>query len=224
MLSKHLWKLALSLLVFLFFAVTPSRADKVVVRGGSTYGDNTGFASCVDNINTFVGGGSAINCEGFITTSFIIGGTSFSGAKFAFLEPGGTDFGILDILPLGGNSTLTLGLVNASLPTGIFACGSFGINSSVAQDSTPTDMTGLLCTSGSSSTGYLNLSQDVTNVQANFTSNSVTFVNDNSTGIAIFTEDGNIQGTTATPEPASGLLIAVGAIALAGKFRRSSSR
>lgn len=217
--SKHPWKLALSVLVFLFCVVTPSKADKVVVRGGSTYGDNTGFASCVDNINN-----SATNCEGFVTTSFIIGGTTYSGALFAFLEPGGSGFGVLDIISLPGNSTLTLNLVNTSLPTGIFACGSFGNNSNVAQDSTPSDMTGLPCTPGSSSGGYLNLSQDVPNVQANFSANSVTFVNSNSTGIAVFTEDGNIQGTTATPEPGSALLLAAGVIVFASKFRGATGR
>lgn len=217
---NHPWK-AVALLCFSLALVAPSRADKVVVRGASTYGDNTGFAACVDNINVFTGGGSASNCEGFVAATFTIGGTTYSGAKFAFLEPGGTDFGVLDIISLAGNSSLTIPLFNTTLPTGVFSCGSFGFDSSVAQDSTPTNMTGLPCTPGSSGGGYLNLSQDVTGVTATFSASGVTFVNGNSTGIALFTEDGNIAGsTTATPEPASLMLLGLGAIALGTKLRR----
>ncbi|HSC45479.1 MAG TPA: PEP-CTERM sorting domain-containing protein [Candidatus Acidoferrum sp.] len=217
---NHFWKVV-AFLSFSLALVTTSRADKVVVRGASTYGDNTGFASCVDNIATFTGGGSASNCEGFVATTFTIGGTTYSGATFAFLEPGGTNFGVLDIISLAGNSTITIPLVNTSLPTGLFACGSFGVDSTVAQDSTPTNMTGLPCTSGSSGGGYLNLSQDVTGVSATFSATGVTFVNSNSTGIAVFTEDGNIQGsTTTTPEPASVMLLGLGVVALGAKLRR----
>lgn len=217
---NHFWK-AVAFLSFSLALVTTSRADKVVVRGASTYGDNTGFASCVDNIATFTGGGSASNCEGFVATTFTIGGNSYSGATFAFLEPGGTDFGVLDIISLAGNSTLTIPLVNTALPTGVFACGSFSIDSTVAQDSTPANMTGLPCTSGSSVGGYLSPSQDITGVSATFSATGVTFVNGNSTGIAVFTEDGNIQGSpTTAPEPASFMLLGLGAIALATKLRR----
>lgn len=212
--------------LFLFFAVASQiRANSVPIRGGSTYGDNAGFDGCVANIATFVGGGSLDNCEGFTLTTFNIGGNTYSGALFAFLEPGPSpSFGILDIILLSGNSSLTLSLLNPSAPTGVFMCGSFGVDLSVAQDSTNTDLTGLPCTEGSSpatGTGFAGI-QDLANVQANFSATGVTFINGNSTGIAVFTEDGNIQGITAAPEPSSLMLLGVGLLAVGRKFRRTS--
>jgi hypothetical protein len=206
---------------FLSFAVASQiRANSVSIRGGSTYGDNTGFSACVANITDFVNTQAANNCEGFSATTFTIGGNTYNGALFAFLEPGGTGFGILDIIELSGNSSLTLNLVNPSAPTGVFMCGSFGSDSTVVQDSTPSPMTGLACTPGSSPvTGYTG-TQDFASITANFSATGVTFVNGNSTGIAVFTEDGNLQGTTTAPEPASLMLLGVGLLAVGRKFHR----
>jgi PEP-CTERM motif len=214
----------IALLVLFFAVVTPSWADKIPVRGGSTYGDNAGFSTCSDNITVFLNTNVANNCEGFISTTFTINGNTYNGAVFAFLEPGGTDFGILDILQLGGNSSLALSLLDPSAPTGVFMCGSFGVDDTVVQDSTPAPMTGLPCTAGSSSGGYFNPSQDLANVQANFSATGVTFVNGNSTAIAVFTEHGNIQGsTTATPEPSTLMLLGVGLLSVGRRFRRTGS-
>jgi hypothetical protein len=217
--SNYLVKAA-ALLVFFLAAVSASRADRIPVRGGSTYGDNAGLAGCLAKIADFQNTNVADNCEGFAAATFTIGGNTYNGALFAFLEPGGTNFGTLDIIELGANSTLTLSLVNPALPTGLFMCGSFGVDSSVAQDSTPSDMTGLPCTSGSSSSSYFDPSQEVPNVQANFGASGVTFVNGTSANIAIFTADGNIQGATATPEPSSLVLVGIGALVVGRKLRR----
>jgi PEP-CTERM motif len=221
--SDHLAKAA-ALFAFFFAAVSPSWADRIPVRGGSTYGDNAGLAGCQAKIADFQNTGIADNCEGFAATTFTIGGNIYNGAFFVFLEPGGTNFGLLDIIQLGANSSLTLSLVNPALPTGLFMCGSFGVDSSVAQDSTPSDMTGLPCTSGSSSAFYFDPAQEVPDVQANFSATGVTFVNGTSSSIAIFTEDGNIQGATATPEPGSLVLVGIGALVVGGKLRRLTRR
>src|SRR5258707_4724518 len=141
----------LVLLVLLVAVVTSSRAT--TVRGGSTYGDNAGLLGCKAKIDAFVADHNNLdNCEGFALTTFNIGGNTYDGALFAFLQPDGLAFGVLDIIPLAGMSTLTLNLVNPLAPTGVFMCGSFGQDSGVAQDSSvpPADMTGFPCTVGSS--------------------------------------------------------------------------
>jgi len=211
----------LVLLVLLVAVVTSSRAT--TVRGGSTYGDNAGLLGCKAKIDAFVADHNNLdNCEGFALTTFNIGGNTYNGALFAFLQPDGLAFGVLDIIPLAGNSTLTLNLVNPLAPTGVFMCGSFDVdpNQTVAQDSNNGDMTGLPCTTGSSPgySGTLNLA----NVTATFSATGVTFLNENSTGIAVFTEDGNIQGTTTAPEPGSLMLLGVGLLAVGRKFHRTS--
>jgi hypothetical protein len=208
--------------VFVLLLVVLTSSQATTVRGGSSYGDNLGFTGCLDNITN----NPSDNCEGATPGVFTIGGNSYTGALFVFIEPGGTIFGTLDVIQLSGNSSLSLTLLNTSLSTGVFMCGSFGTNLTVAEDSVNAPMTGLPCTAGSASGGYLNLSQDVPNVTASFSATGVTFVNTSSAAVTVFTEDGNIQGaiftpTTATSEPASLMLLSIGLLAV-GKLRRKN--
>jgi hypothetical protein len=218
---------ALVLSVLLLAVAAPSRADKIPVRGGSTYGDNSGFDGCKDKIADFLNTNVIDNCEGFTAGVFTIGGNSYNGALFVFFEPSGA-FGTLDIIELSGTS-LTLPLLNPAStgPTGVFMCGSFGSSSSVAHDSIPSPMTGLPCTTGASSTDYFSSSQEVLDVQALFSASGVTFINGSSSGLVVFTEDGNIPGATfvatSTPEPSSLVFLGVGLLALGRKFRRTDS-
>jgi PEP-CTERM motif len=204
--------------------VTPGRANQVPVRGGSTYGDNTGVAGCLATIAS----DPTNNCEGFTAGTFTIGANTYTGALFVFLEPSTGIFGTLDIIQFTGSS-LTLSLLDPSAPTGIFLCGSNGQPPfNVAQDSTQTDMTGLPCTFGAS-TGYSSPSQDLPGVSVTFSATGVTFGNATSGPLTVFTADGNIAGaiftpggTTSTPEPASLVLLGFGALAIGRKFRRAS--
>lgn len=222
---SHLIK-AIFVIGLVAVAAIPSWATKIPVRGGSTYGDDKGLAGCQQAISDFLNSDPnnpvVDNCEGFATTTFLIGGNTYNGAFFAFLEPNGSAFGTLDIIQLAANSSLTLNLLNAALPSGLFMCGSFGSDLSVAEDSSQTPMTGLPCTSGSSSAtgGYFDPAQEVPNVEANFLGNSVTFVNGTSGSIAVFVTDGNIAGTATTPEPSALMLLAAGAFVLGRKFLR----
>jgi len=208
--------------VFVLLLVVLASSRATTVRGGSSYGDNLGFTGCLDNITN----NPTDNCEGATPGVFTIGGNTYTGALFVFIEPGGASFGTLDVIQLSGNSSLSLTLLNTSLSTGVFMCGSFDNNLTVAEDSVNAPMTGLPCTAGSASGGYLNLSQNVPNVTANFSATGVTFVNTSSTAVAVFTEDGNIQGatftpTTATPEPAGLMLLGIGLLVV-GKLRRKN--
>ena len=209
------------LLVLFAAAVVPSYGSTIHVRGASTYGDNTGFSVCVNDILDFLNTNTPNNCEGFIQGVFTIGGQKYSGDEFAFLEPNGTGYGILDIIQVGANSNLALTLLNPALPSGAFVCGSFGTDSNVAQDSGPKDMPGLACTPGSSSSGFTDI-QNVSNVSATYSLKGVTFTNGNSSGIAIFATDGNISGskfTATTAEPGSLMLLGVGLLAIGRKLR-----
>jgi len=64
---------AIFIFVLSVVAVASSWADKIPVRGGSTYGDDQGLAGCQAKIAAFLSDPNNLdNCEGFETTTFTI--------------------------------------------------------------------------------------------------------------------------------------------------------
>jgi len=220
-----------ALCVVMLSTASTSGAATIPVRTGSAYGGNTDFGTCESNIVNFLNdpNGIASNCEGFVSGVFTIGASTYTGDQFVFLSPGGTDFGVLDILQLNGSS-LVLPLANFTLPTGVFVCGGSGDpdDTSAAHDSVNPDvpMTGLSCTSGA--TTAFSGTQDVSGVTMTFSLNGVTFTNGGNLPLSVFTTDGNILGATftpdaatvATPEPGTLMLLGTGIAALVGLRRR----
>jgi hypothetical protein len=199
------WAGTLAAVLALFFvAVTSARAT--TIRGGSNYGDSE--SSCVTAVEDGPSSSSFENCEYSTPTTFTIGGTTYSGDVFYYVQ-NATDYGAVDVINTGATD-FTLNLVNTSLETGVLTCGSesdpSGGSSSAnsATDSGGTLMN-LACMPGDSAAG---VTQTPTSTGFTFASSSADLV--------VYTADGNISGVTPTPEPSSLMLFGVGLVALAG--------
>jgi hypothetical protein len=221
---------SIALFALLLVVAAAAHADGVVVRGASKYGqDNTpggGLGICLGQITNPAD--SFNNCEGYLQGTFTIGGISYKGDIFAFQNDGNGN-GILDVLQINPGSSLTLTLSNPSLPTGVFMCGSGGQTLSTPVDSSfpPNPMGGLYCTTGASSTGFLNNDQNVNGVSTFFTSAGVTFTNSTSSPLVVFVPTNNLQGSNfaaVAPEPGTLSLIGLGVLVVRRKLRRSRTR
>lgn len=199
-------------------------ASKIPVRTGSSYGPgDTGFNGCQSAILNLLNGNSASACEGFDPGTFTINGVQYSGGKFDFINGLGTDFGVLDILVLNINSTLSFSVGNFALPTGVFLCDKSTGTGILDSKNNPVGGNPP-CTVGGDD-GSFN-SPDFTGLLSTFTLTDATFTTGDN-AFVLFASDGNILGATftpgevvvATPEPGSLALLGLGIVAFWGRFR-----
>jgi hypothetical protein len=223
--ARHLLGQLTATLALILVLATTSYANGV--RGASGYGVNG--SSCFSTITS----DPTSNCEGFTQGIFTIGSNTYNGDRFVFVEPNGTGSGVLDILQINADSSLTLNVTSLA-STGVFACGTFGSSSSGAVDSIGTSLTGLYCTTGASDSsgatepGYYDPSQTISGITESTSGSQVTFANTTGSPAAVFVTDGDIVGATftaggsvvPTPEPGSLTLLGVGLLALGGAVRR----
>lgn len=232
MISRSLILKLTGLFVVMFAAAASVRANSVIVRGGSEYGDgdSSTYASCAQQIVNVLNDQSFENCEGYVQGTFAIGGNTYNGDMFDYVAPGGSDFGTIDVIQLAaGAPTLTLNLTNITDPTGLFACGGSSTATSAASSDNP-DLTGLYCSEGTPASGFSDVEDQSAVVTESFTQTGVSFTNVSPSAIAIFTSDGNIAGATFTPgapvpapEPSSFILLGLGLLAVGWKYKSNQS-
>jgi PEP-CTERM motif len=185
-----------------------SSARATTVRSGSGYGEQEGYAACAS---------SSEPCIGAQLASFEddIDGTEYPVYQYAFVEDSTPiTIDLVDFGAVAAGSSLTLPVLDASLPTGVFSCGT----GSVVLDSTDTTVTvvnskgatvPVPCTPGSQVSS-------VNQTGVNFT------VSPAVSDLVLFTTDGNLStgGSTAAPEPSSLALLGLGLISCAFLSRR----
>jgi hypothetical protein len=188
-------------------AVSQCLATKVAVRAGSDYGSNTSFSDCLSGV-------SQNACEAFNLTPTIV---SFDGQTFDILQfvtgfgngSPGTVFNIVDLGPVGPNTTFTL-------PPSFFPAASAEVFSCNDVSNPLTPSSALFDSGQQPITGPC--TPDLTTATLDFTIVGSTFTTgaDFSTTDLVF----DAPATATTPEPASMLLLGAGLLAVGRKFRR----
>jgi PEP-CTERM motif len=189
-----------------------SSARATTVRTGSGYGQQEGYAACAS---------SSDPCIGVQLASFEddIDGTEYPVYQYAYLGGSVTTPVTIDLVDFGAvaaGSALALPVLDASLPTGVFSCGTGSV---VVDSSFPPKTVTVVNSMGNTVPVPCTPGSQVTSVNqtgVNFT------VSPAVSDLVLFTTDGNLDtsGATAAPEPSSLALLGLGLISFAFLSKR----
>jgi hypothetical protein len=201
-----------SLIIFVALVLTSGSAayaTSIPIRGGSGYGQSSGFTGCLDG--TFAADfGTA--CEAFnltpVGTATLDGIIGFNIFQFGFNSDTGTNPGSFYIVDLGSLASGTVFTLSSSLFNAasgeVFVCGQdLSTPQAFVTDSLGTTMSGP-CT------------PNLTTAPVSFANGQFT-LNQSLSGDLVL--DFPVGATTSTPEPASLALLGIGLAALSGKLR-----